>query len=151
MNLQFVGTWMLGLLAIVSGPDGSDIRQDRELLQGAWLLVAIEVNGQRVDDSNAQRRREEKDIVIVVQRDEFFVRHGERLYKGGTFKLDPSKRPRAIDITVEHVLSSTFACIYDVQRDVLKVCQPIHPENRPTEFAGKADGKHMLYVLRRMQ
>jgi uncharacterized protein (TIGR03067 family) len=68
--------------------------------------------------------------------------------KGGTYKLGPAKKPKAITITTEN--GGTFLGIYKLERDTLTVCLGDENDNdRPTEFASKEGTKVVLVVLKR--
>ncbi|MDB5310216.1 MAG: hypothetical protein JWO38_4418 [Gemmataceae bacterium] len=75
--------------------------------------------------------------------------------KGGdrktTFKLNPAKSPKQIDITSldGQETGQTAACIYVLGKDQLTICMPflIDPTLRPSEFKSTADNGLMVIVL----
>jgi uncharacterized protein (TIGR03067 family) len=59
----------------------------------------------------------------------------------GTSRIDPAKRPKAIDLTPtegEHK-GQTARGIYEVEGDTLKICFAEPDKPRPTEFTGKTE------------
>jgi uncharacterized protein (TIGR03067 family) len=118
---------------------------DKDKLQGTWRMVSRETRGEARDH----------DGQVVFKGDRFqMLRNGEVRIEV-TFKLDPSARPKTIDIHVEkspeesHVEKKTSLGIYELLGDELRWCadEPGH-EKRPTEFSGAGEG-HMFVVLAR--
>jgi uncharacterized protein (TIGR03067 family) len=70
---------------------------------------------------------------------------------GGTFVLDPGKKPKTIDIkfTEGPEKGNTSLGIYELDGDTLKICLTITAKDRPTEFAAKAKSGHGFEVLKR--
>jgi RNA polymerase sigma-70 factor (ECF subfamily) len=70
------------------------------------------------------------------------------------FKIDPSKTPKEIDITV-HLINgrdATFPGIYEIKADALKVCYFSRQlGRRPTEFSSKDDPSICLITSTRAQ
>src|SRR5882724_7401069 len=60
----------------------------------------------------------------------------------GTIDLDPSAKPKAVDITYTQGLlkGCTVPAIYELKGDTVKVCFAWQSKNRPTEFLGDPDG-----------
>src|SRR5262245_10883359 len=67
----------------------------------------------------------------------------------GTFKLDPSREPKAVDWTDTHGedAGKTFLAIYRFDGDHLTFCAADEGLERPTEF--RTRGGEVLRVLRR--
>jgi uncharacterized protein (TIGR03067 family) len=64
--------------------------------------------------------------------------------KDGTFKVDPTKKPKEIDITVGGKASKG---IYELKDDTLKIC--VSDGDRPTEFVTKAGTKAGLITFKK--
>jgi uncharacterized protein (TIGR03067 family) len=71
----------------------------------------------------------------------------------GTFKLDATATPKAVDITYTRGLLKgwTVPAIYLLNGDNLKVCFAWQTKERPTKFVGDADGKTILVVYKRVK
>ena len=74
----------------------------------------------------------------------------------GTVKIDASKSPRTIDLTVtggqvESDKGKVVRGIYQVDVKTLKWCVPLSPgeETRPTEFATKEGSKVSLIAFKK--
>ena len=63
----------------------------------------------------------------------------------GTFTLDPTKKPKAIDIRIPN--EEDVAGIYEFDGKALKLCLNTSGSERPKEFTGK--GKQILLLLKR--
>jgi uncharacterized protein (TIGR03067 family) len=75
-------------------------------------------------------------------------------FKEFSFKLDPAKRPKAIDLAVsdEQDKGKIGHGIYDLDGDRLKICFPqdANAENeRPTAFKSEAGSRLVLVTLKR--
>ncbi len=67
------------------------------------------------------------------------------------FKIDPSKKPKEIDITLhQKQVDHTFLGIYEIEGDALKVCYYVRETGRrPTEFSSKDEPKIGFITLTR--
>jgi uncharacterized protein (TIGR03067 family) len=142
---------LLAILAVglVIGADAlkDDVKKETEKLQGTWKAVTVEERGQSKDDNEDHR--------LVFTGDEFSMKRGDQTVVKGKFKIDPSKKPKEIDMEVtealkEELKGKTGLGIYTLEGDELKlcVCEPGEPD-RPKEFAGQAGTKHTLVTLKR--
>jgi uncharacterized protein (TIGR03067 family) len=112
-------------------------RKDRERLQGAWAFVS---------------GRREAQLLFVG--DHFIVNFtGGDIYVG-TFCVDPTQNPRAMDMTITegpaHHRGKTSLGIYELTEDRLIWC-PAHPgtEDRLPAFPPAEDVRHLCLVFRR--
>src|SRR5262245_7313436 len=60
-------------------------------LEGTWELVAMEADGKAL--------KPPKDARMVTTGNKFVIKTGDKVVIVGTFKVDPSKKPKAIDVT----------------------------------------------------
>jgi RNA polymerase sigma factor (sigma-70 family) len=119
-------------------------KSDKDKLQGSWTAVSGEMGEKEVPEEAVKNCKfvftGDKVVIIGLFR-------GEK-EKGveGTFKLAPTTKPKAIDITITN--KEDALGIYDVEGDTLKICMVEATGNeRPNEFAGK--DKQILIVLKR--
>src|SRR5262245_8606389 len=91
---------LLGLLA------RADAAKDNTAIQGTWVIESITINGKRQDDYEGKRLAF-KDGTILFIKAEF--KDGEKI---ATYKLDPAKAPRTIDIVFEIFGKQECAAIY---------------------------------------
>jgi uncharacterized protein (TIGR03067 family) len=119
-----------------------EAKKDQDQLQGDWSLVSGQRDGQDIPEDFAKSlKRNVKGNMTTVTRD------GEPLAKG-SFTLDPTKKPKTIDIKVEGMDMPVHG-IYELEGDTLKICYAAPGEERPKEFAAKAGTGHTFAVWKR--
>ncbi len=140
--------YALAILAAALLVAADDAKKDQAGLQGTWKPVSSEQNGKDTTD-------EGKEHTLIFEKDTFTVKRGDNVMIKGTFKLDPSKKPKTIDMTVtegrrDEDKGKELHGIYELDGDTLKWCtgQPGTTE-RPTEFSTKAGGKELLVTLKK--
>ncbi len=68
--------------------------------------------------------------------------------KKATFKLNPSAKPKEIDLVPEDDTNKTWRGIYEVKKDTLKIClDPSGDSQRPTKFEAPEGGSNVLIIL----
>jgi uncharacterized protein (TIGR03067 family) len=131
-------------LSIAAGGKDDDIKKAKEKLQGTWVVTGAEQAGEKTDQMNGQQ--------LTVKGDDFTATDKGNVVFKATFKVDPTKKPAAIDVTVAEgeEKGKTALGIYSLEKDELKFCfaEP-GTKDRPTEFATKKDSKLMLITLKR--
>ena len=119
---------------------------DKEDLQGVWVATSMEINGELAPAKEVERTR------FTFKGEKLLVRHAkdEGKEEKATFKADPKKSPRHLDITLRN---KTLHGIYEVKGDELKFCFETgdKPENRPTKFATNKEEELVLIVFKRQK
>ena len=94
-----------------------------------------------------------KKCTITFRGDKFMQKEGDRFLGAGTCKLDPTKRPRAVDFTTTGDRGDrlTSLGIYDLKGDTLRACFDARGKERPTEFKTQANSGRVLFVIRRQE
>jgi uncharacterized protein (TIGR03067 family) len=126
----------VGLLFGVASA-GDDAKKELKKFEGTWSVVSAEHDGKKAPEEKLSAVR------FVFSGENITFKEGEKS-KEGTFKIDPSKKPAHIDVTVE---GKTKMGIYSFAKDELKLC--VGDADRPTEFATKEGSKTTLIVLKR--
>jgi RNA polymerase sigma factor (sigma-70 family) len=96
--------------------DSAKAPDDKEKLQGTWVGVEGERAGQKIPAEEIEKFK------VVIKGDKFTVNpDGEK--KGATFKLDPTQKPKAIDVMPQDSpdKGKTMAGIYSLEGDTLKL------------------------------
>jgi uncharacterized protein (TIGR03067 family) len=138
----------LGTLAVATAQEKGDADQALKQLQGSWTVVKIEEKGKSVPEEAIKK----VDMKLVVKGDKYSqVVQGTALEEG-TLKLDPSKKPAAMDLTITSGKDKgkTQRGIYELKDDTLR----IHfgrpgSDKRPTAFMTKEDEEGGMLTFRR--
>jgi uncharacterized protein (TIGR03067 family) len=120
-----VGSILIGLAAWQRGTAG-DAKTEFE---GTWDLIYLERDGEALKPLPNTR--------TVNAGGKFVVKVGEEDVAAGTFKVDPSKKPKAVDVTYTEGpdKGKSFKAIYQIDGDTAKLCRAGSPDQeRPTEF-----------------
>jgi uncharacterized protein (TIGR03067 family) len=119
-------------------------RDDLELLQGAWSVTSLEVEGQESPDSMLT------DAQVVIKGNRFTTTGMGAVYKG-TLKLDPSRRPSQIDMKFEAgpEKGNTNLGIYKIDGNTWKLCLATRGSVRPSKFASTPGSGFALETLSR--
>src|SRR5262245_60225536 len=113
---------LLAVLAIgwlVAADDAKDdAKKDLDALQGAWKVVRHEGNGKTAPDD------EIKKFEFVVKGDQYTLKQDGNVTEEGIIKLDPTKKPKAIDfkITKGSDAGKSQVGIYELDKDTFKMC-----------------------------
>src|SRR3954466_7926954 len=142
------------LCALVLAAAGTGVRQDdkadveKELkkFQGTWTFESVEAGGKEIPAA------EFKGITVSFEGDRYTVKKGDEVIQAATMKLDPSKSPKALDVTVAEGPNkgAVMPGIYEITGDTLKVCFDPEGKKRPTDFKG-GPGSQTLVVHKRLK
>ena len=134
---------VLPVLAVL-GQGKDDPKKDAERLEGTWLVVESERNGQK------QPEEQTKKLKMIFNKDRYIIQVDENT-KEATFTIDPTKKPKTIDVVPldGEDKGKTIPGIYMLDGDKLKLCFADKTPDRPKEFTGKADSKAILFVLQK--
>jgi uncharacterized protein (TIGR03067 family) len=145
---------ILGLLFAVTGlaaaGDARDeaIKKDRKQYEGTWQVVSLEVDGNKAAVEDAKK------ITVVNEAEgKWAIEVEGNLIARGTSEIDPTKEPKAVDLTVMEGEGKwqTVLGIYEFGDDTRKVCLAPAGKERPTEFSCTAGSGHILAVLKRVK
>jgi uncharacterized protein (TIGR03067 family) len=129
-----------GLVAVPGGLAQDDAKKDQERFQGTWQMVRGEQEGKTMEG------KEIENIRLVFTGDTLFFVHGDKKDDPIRFKLDPAKKPAALDLTHKDKVSLG---IYAFDKDTLKLCYARPGKDRPTEFTAPAGSQRFALVLKR--
>ena len=116
---------------------GGDAKADLKKFTGTWSVVSASKDGK---DAPLD---EFKDVRFIFSGDKMTFKKGDES-KEGSFKIDSTKKPPHIDVTVE---GKDHPGIYRFEGDQLKLC--VGQADRPTEFKSAEGTRTMLIVLKR--
>jgi uncharacterized protein (TIGR03067 family) len=115
---------------------------DLERLQGTWVITSFTVGGRAGPGPQGD--------TLTIDGDKFTLAPKTELMKG-TVKIDPTQKPKAIDLDVmEGGKKGVALCIYALEGDELKLsfAEPGVKE-RPTELGSKTGTGHIFATLKR--
>ena len=122
------------------------VAKELQAFKGAWRLSSREVDGKKNGEE------EIKDTIMTNDGSgKFTVRRGDKVHAEATVKLDPTTKPKSVDVTFtegEHK-GQTLLGIYEIEGDTFRVCCARPGDARPAEFAAKAGTGRILVVYRR--
>lgn len=119
---------------------------DRKRFEGVWKAVALEIDGNKADDSDARR------IGVVFGIDgSWSVNLENKDHEQGTSQIDPIQSPKTIDFTPttgDDKGKQTLG-IYEISEDSLKVCVTKNGLPRPTDFSAPFGGQRIMIYFER--
>ena len=135
MPTRIVLTFLAVALVAADDPP-KDAKKEVEKLEGEWTIVSLENRGEKVPEETV------KDMKLKVKGEEWVVTRDGTTVADIAFKLDPSKDPKAIDLTFKVDGKETaLKGIYKLDGDTLTLCRTDSPDAaRPTAFKTTGDG-----------
>jgi uncharacterized protein (TIGR03067 family) len=132
------------VLPTPAGEKDDALARDMKLLEGNWSLHSFVANGKEAPTETIQTIR------LTIKGNRYLVDFGKQKMEL-TFKIDPSKKPKSIDlINVKDDKKTVTHGIYEVSADTLKMCRGTESgQERPTEFAAKEGSKLAVAVYKR--
>jgi uncharacterized protein (TIGR03067 family) len=128
---------MVGLVVLLTAPvhgggDGKKSEKDQKALQGTWVAV-----------------KGDKKAEVEFSGAKFVVKLDDDVYKG-TFTLNPSKKPKQIDMTVKDgpkYVGMVSLGIYKIEGGTLtwRTNEPGR-EQRPEDFTSEIEGTLLLVL-----
>lgn len=145
MRLTSLMLLLFALTVCTAAPPEDAVKQEVEKLQGSWKAVAVEDAGKKRPDDHI------KNWMLIVKDDKMTARDGDETLDESTFKLDPSKKPTAIEIvyTSGEDKGKVLRGICSVEGDTLKICVAFTEKQVPTEFTTREGTDQTLVVLQR--
>ena len=134
----------VGLLVAADAPK-DDAKNDLKKFQGTWQVTTMEVDGQKMPAEEA------KNFQVIIKGDKYTLKNMDNIVSEGTVKLDPSKKPRAIDITPMEGdgKGQSMLGIYEIDSETQKVCYAQPDQKRPAKFVSEAGSGNTLIVLKK--
>ena len=114
--------------------------QDRNTIEGTWILVSAELAGKKLPDQGL------KDTRLILSDGHYTYQNDQ-----GTYKLLPSEEPyaaKSMDITgtAGPNKGKTFLAIYELTGDTLRICYDLEGKLRPREFTTLLGTRQFLAV-----
>jgi uncharacterized protein (TIGR03067 family) len=149
MYARLTGAFVLTLALVTPVALGGRKTDDAKKLRGTWTLVSGEDQGKPIPPEKLKGNRVAISDKTIVASD----RDNKKVYVM-TYKLDPSQKPHAIDMTVvegdEKLKGKSAKGIYELKGDTLRLAYAFAGA-RPTEFATQKGDKQLSFVLKRVK
>jgi len=152
MRISLVGMFCaVGFVA--SGGSGSladdkaDLEKEVKKFQGAWTIESSVTGGKELSAA------ELKEFILTFEGDKHTLKRGDDVFQVGTQKIDPSKSPKTIDVTITEGPNKgkVMLGIYEIDGDTMKVCFDPQGKKRPTEFKSAAGSENFVNVHKRVK
>jgi uncharacterized protein (TIGR03067 family) len=137
----------VGLLAAGLGAKDDPVKKDIRKFQGTWKVVSVEMDGKKQTDEKL------KSATMTVEGNKYTVEAGGKTVEQGTFKIDPTKSPKTIDVTATQGKGkgNTYHGIYEIKGDTVRDCFARDGKDRPTDFKTKAGSAWVLRTYKRQK
>ena len=133
MSVRVVLPFAVVLLMAADEP-AKDAKKEEDKLQGEWTMVSMETRGAKHSEDDVKK------YTLTIKGDEWTVMKGLSPGAGRTFKIDPSKDPKTLDLTIKLVNQERVSKgIYKLDGDTLTICRTEENGERPKEFKTTAE------------
>lgn len=127
--------------------DKEDIEKELKKFQGTWTFESSESGGMKIPAD------ELKGFIVLFEGDKHTVKKGDEVVQVGTQKIDASKSPKTIDVTMTEGPNkgTVMLGIYEIDENTLKVCFDPQGKKRPTEFKSAPGSENFVNVHKRVK
>jgi len=101
------------------------------LLAGTWQVVPLD-GAEKDKDAQAAAKK----LKIKIDGDKYTVLTDGKVEEEGTLKVDPTKTPKTLDMTVKKAdgKGRVVECIYKLDGDTLRLATALPGKARPVNF-----------------
>jgi RNA polymerase sigma factor (sigma-70 family) len=139
------------------GKEADKPKTDHDRLQGTWEFVSY-THGGKTTTKKDLGDKDGQPATLIFDGDKTLTEvsniGGKSVEYKGTYKIDPSQKPKEIDLTVERGEKNfgTSSGIYEVEGDALRLCWPGEPTDldRPTKLESKEGESYHLMTYKRV-
>jgi uncharacterized protein (TIGR03067 family) len=135
-------------LATANDTKGETIKKDCKRMEGTWRATALIVNGETFTQENASA------LTVVNGGDGTWIIRDRGTEKSkGTSTIDPTKKPKTIDITPSggQDKDMTYLGIYELGENSRKVCIAPPGRGRPKDFTSTPGNERILVTFERVK
>lgn len=140
--------FLLGLLPVLCLLGGCGSKNDKDLIQGTWTVISFEADGKPQKElENSQftftnealtlKQADRGEVGTTTKDGKMSKTHQPGEEMTGTFRLDPAKHPKEIDLVMQRKGREDRKSLglYTLEGDALKIAIA-KDETRPTGFGG---------------
>ncbi len=132
-------------------PPHAKPKTDNDKLQGTWRVFEMITDGK---PNVKEHPDDEADAIFTGDKLVLVAQPAGKKFLEFTNKLDATKKPKAIDLTITGGTGKGKVAhgIYELDGDTLKLCLPQDVDAaRPTEFTSIEGARHVLFTMRRQK
>jgi uncharacterized protein (TIGR03067 family) len=148
MRFLVLGLMFASALLLVAADDPKDaVKKEYDKFEGTWKMESFTMDGKPAPIETFAEFR-------MTLKGENFTTVMPEEKTNGTYKVDPSKSPKTIDITFTGGQrdGQTMLGVYKLDGDTYTVCLPAGGgKERPTELASKPGSGLVLEVFKRVK
>jgi uncharacterized protein (TIGR03067 family) len=134
------------ILLIAAAMPAQDVKKELDSLQGEWTMVSLEQKGKVAPDEAVKQYK------LTIKGSQWTVVSPAGQETSMTFKIDPSKDPKAMDLTIKLDEKEVVSLgIYKLQDDTLTLCRTAGKKERPKEFKTTAEAGILVVWKRAKQ
>jgi uncharacterized protein (TIGR03067 family) len=123
-----------------------DAAKELEKLQGTWTVASAQEGGTEQADEKSKK------LSILIKEDLFsFKFEGQPKTLDMKLKLDPSAKPKAVDLASTIRNGQVAHGIYELDGDQLKLCWSRRGKTRPDGFSTKPGDDRIFLTLKRVK
>jgi uncharacterized protein (TIGR03067 family) len=141
-----IGVVLLASAFSLRAEDDAVAKEDKKF-EGTWEVIEFEANGEKVP------KEVYANWTFTFKGKDYEQKDGDKVMEAGKQTLDPSKKPKHMDIAVAEgeAKGEKQLAIYEWDGDgKVKICASRHGETtRPEKFETKEDKGDMYFVLKR--
>jgi uncharacterized protein (TIGR03067 family) len=140
------------LSALAPGDDGwkptdAALQRAHEMLAGSWQFVSIDDKGEKLGPRLVETRFARDGILTIADRRMTIVNPVTGEQRTATYRIDPSKTPRRIDLFTRD--DRILRGIYKFENDNLIIClQPVDGSDLPQDFSSPLGSDLILVRLK---
>ena len=127
--------------------DKADLEKEVRKFQGTWTIESSVTGGKEIPAGDL------KGFVLIFEGDKHTLKKGDEVVQVGTQKIDPSKSPKTIDVTMHEGPNkgAVMLGIYEIDGDTLRVCFDPEGKKRPTKFKSASGSQTFVNVHKRVK
>ncbi len=145
MRFGITAALLAGSCLATAAPPEDKSKNEIKALQGTWVVVAAEQEGQPLDRIKGGK--------LLIHGENFTIYTKSGTEMKGDLRIEPFKKPKTMDLTHQEGLlrDKTWQAIYSLDGDELKICyvDPDAKKDRPGDFTTAPDSARLLVVLQR--
>jgi len=142
--------WSLAGVAVVlyaaAGTADTDaVKQELKKFEGSWAIVSAVKGGEKAEKEKI------KSIRVFLKGNTYKIQVDGKDIDEGTFKVDPTKTPKWLDIMSAKAEGKVMRGVYELKGDTYTLCTSGFDEERPTALKAEAGSNHFLQTARRVK